>query len=85
MKRIAIIAIVLLAVLLAGCTKELNSPEKTQEPQPPFTLVYSGMSYDVVFDNDTYVMYWISRGCYNQGTLTLLVNPDGTPKVWEGQ
>lgn len=85
MKRIAIIAVILLAVLLAGCTKELNQIEKQQEPLPPFTLVYSGMNYIVIFDNDTHVMYWLSDGAHNRGTLTLLVKPDGTPKLWEGQ
>lgn len=85
MKRIAIITVILLAVLLAGCTNEFNQIEKQQEPPPSFTLVYSGENYKVIFDNDTHVMYWLSNGLYNQGTLTLLVKPDGTPKLWEGQ
>lgn len=30
------------------------------------------------------VMYAVSGGAYNNGTFTLLVNPDGTPMLWEG-
>lgn len=37
--------------------------------------------YCIVYDKDTGVMYHMSNGMYNGGTLTLLVNPDGTPKV----
>lgn len=37
----------------------------------------------VVFDRDTRVMYVISRGTYNRGTFTLLVNADGTPRIYK--
>lgn len=35
----------------------------------------------LVIDDSQYLM---SNGYYNSGTLTMLVNADGTPKVWEG-
>jgi len=35
-------------------------------------------------DKSTGVMYWVSDNSYNRGNLTLLVNPDGTPRIWEG-
>ena len=38
----------------------------------------------VVVDKETKVMYWKSEGSRNCGTLTLLVNPDGTPRIWKG-
>lgn len=41
-------------------------------------------SYRIVYDIDTGVMYHQSNGYYNGGTMTLLVNPDGTPKVYKG-
>ena len=31
------------------------------------------------------VMYTISGGLKNCGNFTLLVNPDGTPMLWEGE
>ena len=39
--------------------------------------------YDVVYQKDTKVMYVVSRGTYNQGTFTMLVNPDGSPMLYE--
>ena len=40
-------------------------------------------SFDVVYDKDTKVMYVISSGTYNRGNFTMLVNDDGTPKLWK--
>lgn len=38
----------------------------------------------VLVDKTTRVMYWMSEDSHNYGILTLLVNPDGTPRIWEG-
>jgi len=38
----------------------------------------------IVYDPNTMVMYTISTGSYNWGTATLLVNPDGTPLLYDG-
>ena len=38
----------------------------------------------IVYDVETGVMYALSYGSYNAGTMTLMVNPDGTPRVYEG-
>lgn len=40
--------------------------------------------YYVVYQKDTKVMYVVSDGGDNRGNFTLLVNPDGTPMLWEG-
>lgn len=41
--------------------------------------------FDVVYDKDTKVMYTVSSSSYNYGDVTLLVNADGTPKIWKGR
>lgn len=38
----------------------------------------------IVYDVETGVMYALSHGAYNAGSMTLMVNPDGTPRVYEG-
>ena len=38
----------------------------------------------IVYDVETGVMYAMSHGSYNTGSMTVMVNPDGTPRVWEG-
>lgn len=40
--------------------------------------------YTIVYHKNTKVMYAVSTGGYNSGTFTLLVNPDGSPMIWEG-
>lgn len=40
--------------------------------------------FSIVYHKDTKVMYAVSAGGYNSGTFTLLVNPDGSPMLWEG-
>ena len=44
---------------------------------------FKGDDYDVVYHKGTKVMYVISRGQYNSGTFTLLVNPDGSPMLYK--
>lgn len=39
--------------------------------------------YEVVYHRDTKVMYVVSRGNYNAGNFTLLVNPDGSPMLYK--
>ena len=86
MKKIALmIALVLLALCLAGCGAEVE--RRTQAPNEAksmFVIVEETMSWSVVYDWETKVMYAVSCGMHNGGTFTLLVNADGTPKLWEG-
>lgn len=67
-------------IFLSGCTQasaELINFGDT------FTVVDSTMDWYVVYCNKTKVMYVVSIGSYNRGDFTLLVNPDGTPMIWE--
>ncbi len=56
------------------------------ESKEPITFVKIGQ-YDedvhIVYCEQTKVIYSISHGHYNKGTMTLLVNADGTPMLWE--
>lgn len=37
----------------------------------------------IVYDTETKVMYTISGTPYNKGTMTLLVDESGKPKLWK--
>lgn len=37
----------------------------------------------IVYDTETKVMYTISDIPYNKGTMTLLVDENGKPKLWK--
>lgn len=87
MKRaIKIALVVLLLALCAGMLAGCADDEAQSEVEAPFVWIYySGIStYCVGYDRDTGVMYCMSNGYHSSGTLTMLVNADGTPKVWEG-
>lgn len=49
-----------------------------------FTCIATCEAFDVVYDNDTFVMYSVSTGYDNFGNVTMLVNPDGSPKLYNG-
>ncbi len=74
----------LLSCLLIGCdtTKTVDNNSK---PTPgSFITVEENINYRVVYHEKTKVMYTMSLGgYYNTGNFTLLVNPDGTPMVYE--
>ena len=82
MKRI----IVLIALLLlVGCARvEISEPTKTGETSR-FVTVETTTIWKVVVDKDTHVMYAVSRGDYNKGTFTLLVDADGKPLIYKGE
>lgn len=64
--------------------REVTSSVETEEPKKvePFVKVYDGYNYDVVYDIQTGVMYAVSDGAENKGVFTMLVNDDGTPKIY---
>ena len=82
-----LMAIALCACLLCGCGGSSVSTSSTYNEDAPsmfITIEYVGEYWQVVYHKDTKVMYVISGGSYNRGTFTVMLNPDGTPMVWEG-
>ena len=41
--------------------------------------------YDIVYHRNTKVMYVVSHGTYSRGIFTVIVNPDGTPMLYEAE
>lgn len=81
-KLIAIVLAVALVMSLVACT----SIEGTQacEPEERFAVVYGGgYASTVCVDTETGVQYLVIRSAYGTG-MTMLVNADGTPMIWEG-
>lgn len=83
------IALVLLLVgVCIGCSACQRMPNKNKSVEPEPALFSEIENYGigrVVVDNETGVMYWLSDGAYNRGTLTLLVDEAGKPKIFEGR
>lgn len=87
MKKISLLAMLLVClILLCGCGGKMTEKEIADEriSDRMFMKVSVENSGRVIVDKETNVMYWMAYGAYNYGTLTLLVNPNGTPRIWEG-
>jgi PBP1b-binding outer membrane lipoprotein LpoB len=81
-----IISILIICLMLfSGCVSASAEvpPSVGYSVGNTFVIVDSTSNWDVVYCNKTKVMYVVSSGYENNGTFTLLVNPDGTPMIWE--
>lgn len=83
-----IVFVLLLISVCIGCTACQRMPNvnenKSVEPAL-FSIIEEYENGIVIVDNKTSVMYWLSMGTYNRGTLTLLVDETGNPKIFEGR
>lgn len=72
---------------LVGCGKQMVKEEElqtgTNTSYSMFIQIEDGSCYKIVYHKDTKVMYAITDGSYNRGSFELLVNPDGTPMLWD--
>lgn len=81
-----IIMCLLIAATLLGCSDEhtVQSADTGETPQSMFVEVERASCWMVVYHRDTGVMYAVSRGGYNYGTFTLLVDAEGAPLIYGG-
>lgn len=88
MKRWIVAVLVLaLGLMLAGCARgkvDAGQIAGAEMDNRMFMVVSDERSGKVLVDKATGVMYWMSYCGYNTGNLTLLINADGTPRIWEG-
>ena len=83
-----LMAIALCACLFVGCSGSSVSTSPTYNKDAPsmfVTVEHVGDYWRVVYHKDTKVMYVVSSGSYSRGTFTAMLNPDGTPMIWEGE
>ena len=83
MRSVLVMILISCMALMVGCGKRTNSQSKEENMFVCIQKADGFDSYDVVYHRDTKVMYAVSHGAYNIGTFTLLVNPDGTPMLYE--
>ena len=83
MKKFVAILLLMLMLLLAGCSETIEASAERQNGAR-FTKVDAGNWCEIVVDNETGVMYVVSDCLYNTGTYTLLVDAEGHPLIWEG-
>ena len=81
MKKFIVALVALMFLLVVACggsgSAQVEEPEKAS-----FDLVAWEGDLHVMRHNETGVCYLKYNG-YQEGGLTLMVNPDGSPYVWE--
>lgn len=86
-KRIVacVLTITLTSMLMIGCTSVSSTDTVSDRIDNMFVRVGRSdyINVDIVYDSETKVMYAMSCEPYNRGTMTLLVNKDGSPKLWK--
>ena len=87
MKKVCIVA--LSVIMLTGCGSEgaFSSASNDEEPSEKRFKVLDGEISDnfyIAYDTVTGIEYSVSNGLYNHGTLTVLVDADGKPLIYEG-
>ena len=78
-----ILVILSIVVIVSGCDYKHVDISQAQDESSRFVVVEETYTWGVVRDKYTGVMYAVSRGTYNGGNFTVLINPDGTPMIWE--
>ena len=84
---VLLMAIALCACLFMGCGTPVEV-ETTDDSTSMFVCVESTAGttgWMIVYHKETKVMYAVTQGYYNCGSFTVLLNPDGTPMIWEGE
>ena len=79
MKKKIIAVIVTATLLIAGCSDTANV---SAGQDSTMVLVGSGRNHLIYADKDTGVMYLYMGSGYGSG-LTVMLNADGTPKIWQ--
>lgn len=85
MKQMICILLCITILFLCGCG--IQNGEKSEKQTSMFVVADEGSvfgSYLIVYHRDTKVMYAVSAGINNSGCFTVLLNPDGSPMIWEG-
>jgi len=78
MKKKIMLLIIVLCFILTGCGERTVEKDSTY-----FVKISSEREGDVIYDSRTKVQYWRSCGCYNGGSLTMLVDSDGKPLLYK--
>ena len=84
-KRILLIIIAIaMLVLLCSCSG-MDKVEKKAATNygTRFKIIEEYFSGYIVVDTNTNVEYWLSYSSYNSGNLTLLVDANGDPSIFE--
>ena len=100
MQKVIAVLLILACVVFTGCFSDVSTDAKvieatsenvedgtdvlTEDVNHYFVEIATYHGYKIVYDISTKVMYCMSTGPYNFGSVSPLYNSDGTLKVYEG-
>ena len=85
MKRLIMIALVTVMLLSMSACATKQTRETVKGETSRMVNVEENGDYRIVYDKYTKVMYAVSKGSYNRGSFTLLVDAKGNPLLYEEQ
>lgn len=89
-KRVAVVVYILaLVIAMTACAysdvEKAYDEDSDEQIVSMFVEVETNLYFRVFYHRDTKVMYAVSDSSYNRGNFTVLVNPDGSPMLYEGE
>ena len=75
------VVVLIICMLLTGCGAKMKR-ENQETDRSMFVMLELGATYEIVYHQKTKVMYAISRGVYNCGTFTVMLDADGKPLLY---
>lgn len=84
-KFILFLVAVLMIVTFSACASNQTENAVAEGKASMFVKVEDGPYWNVYYHSETKVMYVVSVSAYNRGNFTVLVNPDGTPMLYDGE
>jgi hypothetical protein len=85
MKRLIVIVLVTVMLLSLSACATKRTRETIKGETSRMVYVEEASDYCIVYDKYTKVMYAVSKGGYNRGNFTLLVDANGNPLLHEEQ
>lgn len=84
-KKLLLLLAIIAGIILTVCNVQYVQDERKSEiEESMFVIVERTMTWNVVYNKTTKVMYAVSNGSYNGGTFTMLCDKDGKPQLWKG-
>lgn len=81
-KRLEIIgisaAVIIFSTIIIACSKYTKAAEEKR-----MVVLSHESGGDIVYDCETGIEYWVSLGHYNYGNLSVLLNENGKPLIFE--
>lgn len=84
MKRIILYVVSILFVFNL-CSCNYANVERESEPvnTSMFVVLEQSSCWAIVYHKETFVMYSVSTGVHSSGVFTALLNPDGSPMLYQ--